>query len=243
MLDSLSFWLGPLLGLAVSLGWAALLTGLKRPGLAALGLPLGFATACWVVLGHVSASPRQLPERFPLLALGLAAMAVPVALLPRGWLWASTAVTAGLGGAWWMAGAPLWGADVGRAVILLAALGVLLPALALEARERWAALGAAAFLAAGLFAAGALGPWSALGAALLLAALPALLLAPGPAALVPLAVLVGALAAGPVVARGEAPDWLALAGPLAALLVGGGLGRWGWVVGAVPVAAVWVVRG
>ncbi len=241
-LDSLSFWLGPGLALVLSLGWAALFAGLKRPGLAALGLPLGFAAACWVVLGHVSASPRQLPERFPLLALGVAAAALPVALAPSGWLWAATAVVSGLGGAWWMAGAPLWGADVGRAVALLAALGVLLPALALEARERWAALGAAAFLAAGLAGAAAFGPWSALGAGLLLAAVPALLLAPGPAALVPLAVLLGALAAGPVVARGAAADWLVLAAPLAALFVGQRLSpRWGWVVGAVPVAVVWLV--
>lgn len=240
-LDSLSFWLGPALALVVSLGWAALFAGLKKPGLAALALPVGFAAGCVATLGHVSASPRQLPERFPLLALGLAAASLPVALLPKGWLWAATALVSGLGGAWWMAGAPLWGADVGRAATLLAAFGVLFAALALEARERWAALGAAAFLAAGLVGAGALGPWSALGVALLLAAMPALLLAPGPAALVPLAVLLGALAAGPVVGRGAAGDWLALAAPLAALFVGQRFGRWGWVVGAVPAGLAFAV--
>jgi hypothetical protein len=258
-LDSLWPWRGALLALAAALLWAGAGRALRRPDLAALGAGVGLAAGWVLTLGLITASPRQLPERLPLLALATAGAGLLLALAAgggRGRVAGAGAVLALLAAAWWLAGAPLAGPDLRRAAVVLLGLGVL--ALAAQARLRGAPEAAAAFglLLAGLWLARPLGPWTALAAAALAAALGALPAGTGwgAAARLPVAAALAALAAGPVLARGAAVDWLAAAAALAALWLGPALapplrGRLaeplGWLVaGGLPLLFIWLlVRG
>ncbi len=211
---------------AVALAAALLGRWLGRPGLAAAAAGLGLAAGFAAVLGVVSASPRQLAERLPLLVL-LALAAGGVATAARRPLLRGAAFALGLLlAAWWMAGAPLHLPDLRRAapeaLLLLAAMA----AATWRGGAPQATLAAWGGLAAGLYLAAARGPHLAFalaGLAALVAALPGG--APGPAARLPLAVGLVGVAAVPVLARGAAADMAAAAIPFAALMAGPWIGR------------------
>ena len=204
---------------------AALLTlagaGLARfaalPRLGAAALPLAVFLGFTLIIGGVQASPRQLGERLPMLALLLLGPALLAAWRPRRALgWVMLAVAALLAG-WWMSGGALHGPDLGRAmpVLVLVALGAGLASLAL--RAAWLGAVLPLGLTAMLLQAAPPGPWAELGLVLGAAGLTSLAYgrsmpmagwrALGPA--------MAALAAGPVIARGQPQDW-ALALSLAA---------------------------
>jgi hypothetical protein len=240
-----SLWPGALAALAAALAWAGLLRLTNRRDLAALGVPLGLAVGWAATLGISIASPRQLAERLPLLALAGFGGALFLALLATRRAW-SLVLGAGLllaGGAWWLAGAPLTAADLRRALVPLLALGGVSALASLELRSPLRATTAFALLLAAVWIVGPAGPWLVLatvGMAAALGSLPAGAHWPAAAA-VPLALGLAGLAAGPVIARGAAPDWTAAAAPFAALSLGPVLashigGR------AAPIAA-WAVAG
>jgi hypothetical protein len=256
-------WRAVLAAALAALAWALACRRLLRwpeaaPAAAAVGLLIGW----WVTLGLLTASPRQLLERLPVLALAavLAGALVP-ALAGRGagwrqrlgplWAWA-----AALACGWWMAGAPQVGADLQRAgpalLGLALAAGLLRPRL--SATPAAAAAGFAA-LAAGFWAAAAPGPYVPLALAGCVAALAALAVgAGGGMALgLPMALTQVSLAAVPVLARGLLADWMAAAAPVSALVLGPVLaarlprrvGPWlGWALAAAPavLAAVAATR-
>ncbi|WP_198371347.1 hypothetical protein, partial [Roseomonas rosulenta] len=87
---------------------AALLAArlLRSPALRGLAAALGLAAGFVAVTGVIGASPRQLAERLPMLALVALGGAVAVSV-PWRWLRPPAAVAAVLAAAWWMAGAPL----------------------------------------------------------------------------------------------------------------------------------------
>jgi hypothetical protein len=222
-------WRGAALAFAVALGWA--LAALRlRPRLVVMAAGLGVLAGWWLTFGLLTATPRQLPERLPLLALGLVLLAgfgsgVPVR--GRGVGLALTALGAAAAG-WWMAGAPMTGADLRRAAPVLAGVAAAALLLALRGTGRWRSAVAAGALLAGLVGAAAPGPWLVLGAALLAACLGAAAIGPGPATPVgalPAAGAVAALAALPVLARGTGADWAAALVPVAALGLGPVLAR------------------
>jgi hypothetical protein len=181
------------------------------------------------VTGVIAASPRQLAERLPMLALVALGGAVAVALF-RGRVARALAGTAGvLAGAWWMSGAPLHpdtllrAAPVATALALAMGVGALRgggPAMAVA----WAAL------AVGLALAAARGPHLAYALAGLAAVLAAAAARQGGAApaRVALGVMLAGIAAVPVLGRGAPADWAAAAAPALALLVGP------WVAGRLP---------
>lgn len=238
----------PLLALCAALLWAVLL---RRGRWAALALPLGALLGLAWVMGGFSASPRQLPERLPLLAAGALALALPLAAGLRG---VGAGVVVLVGGAltgWWMGGAPLHGPDAARVVPVLVLLGLLVPVLHREAAAPWRAQGAALALVAGLWAAGAPGPWWLLALVLVGAGLPlAFSAAPlAEAARLPFVILLAALLAGPLLTRGAPADWMAALAPLALLLLapatrrGGWWGPWALVAAALPaVLLAWLLR-
>ena len=182
-------------------------------GLAALGLLIGLVA----LLGALQASPRQLFERLPMLALGLLALAILAARWPR-LAWPAIALATFWAG-WWMAGAPLWWPDMQRAAFaaLLMAGGALAAMLALRLPWQAALLGAG--LAGMLWASAPRGPWfeiswivaaAGIAAAAFGSRLPlAMALVLGP--------VLAATALGPVLAIGRGADW---AVPLALLLAG-----------------------
>lgn len=244
-LDSLTPYAGALLALAVSLIWALLLRG---RGWGALALPVAALAGFFWVMGGFSASPRQLPERLPLLAVAGLVAALPLVLVPRGWVAALLSVLAGLGTGWWMAGAPMVEADLRRVLPVALVLALLVPVLHREAAGPWRAQAAVLALVAGLWAAGAFGPWMILALVLAGAAVPLLLsgAAMPDAARLPLVMLLVALLASPVLTRGAPQDWVAALAPLAVLLLAprfrGGQGLLVKLLcGAVPVAVAWLL--
>jgi hypothetical protein len=231
-------WLPPLAAFALAATWggACRRLGLERLGGAALGVGAGLGFV--LLLGLVLASPRQLPERLPMLVMLLVPSALLLARAPGPvWLWRCVAVTAA---AWWMAGAPVVAEDWRRAAPEMAGLAgvalLLLPRLGSSP----SVLAGGAVLLAALAAAALPGPGVALAACLAAAALGAALVrAPGEPVVA--ATVVASLSAMPVMARGSLADWASLAAaplclwagpPLAARL---GLPRpAGWALAAAP---------
>lgn len=202
------------------------------------------------------ASPRQVADRLPLLALAGSAAGVLLALV-AGRRPAAVALGAGailFAGAWWLAGAPATEADLRRALVSVVAFGAVSAVASLELRSspRWAAA-FALLLVACWIARPPAGPWEALAAAGVAAALGgAVAGAPWTAATAaPAALLLVGLAAGPVVARGAAPDWTTGGAPVAALVLGPVLasrigGRAGTAVGwalagGIPLLLAWLL--
>jgi hypothetical protein len=250
-------WRGPALALAAALAWAGLLRLLRRPDLAALGAAVGLAAGMVVTLGAVTASPRQLPERLPLLvlagALGGLALALAGGRGRKGGLPAAFGVPLMVAGAaWWLAGMPVVAPDLQRTAVTLAGLAVLIAALLPVLAGPWHGAGAAGLLAAGLWLAAPLGPWLVLAAAAAAACLGGAVAGRdwSVAARLPVALGLGAVVAGPVLARGTAADWTAAAGPLVALwaapvLAGRSQARWArfvaWIVaGGLPLLFTWL---
>ena len=241
-------WLGGLLALLLALAWGAGLRLARQPALAPAAVALGLALGWVVTIGLVTASPRQLAERLPLLALALVLIALPVAGLARGrgtMLGTVMAWLAVLGAAWWMAGGPTHGPSLLAALPVLA--GVAVFGAALLWRLGGAGEGAKASLAllAGLLVAGGFGPQPMLAGCLVGAAFGAALAGAGggPAPRLALAPAMAALAAVPVIGRAQPADWAAAAAPLLALWLGPVIGRrlpgrlgplLGWVLAAAP---------
>jgi hypothetical protein len=249
--DSMTEAAAPLAALALALSWAGLCRWRRRPMTAGLGLALGAALGLVLLMGLTLASPRQLAERLPALAVMAAIMALPLAWGRRGWLAVLLGLLAAGFTAWWMAGGPLTEADLLRAAPVLLALLLLVPLVQLEATPPWRGTLAALALLAGLLASGIPGPWVMLGLILLSAAFGQQVAGGGAmpdTARLPFSMLLAALVAGPLLARGAAADWAAALAPLAPLLLGPRLaGRLkGWraslvimLLAALPVAAAW----
>jgi hypothetical protein len=201
---------------AAMLAALGMVLGARRwPWLAGLATGAGVLAGWWWVFGSLPASPRQLPERLPLLALAVLAWTA----LGLGWRRAPRAMMAGLGAlgaGWWMAGAPRNAADLWQAAPVLGAVALYV-GLALRG-GRWAPLLAAAALLAGLVLAGLPGPGPVLAAVLVAASLAARLApAGGPLAALPFATALAALAAVPLLARGAPMDWAVAGVPLLVL--------------------------
>ncbi len=186
----------------------------------ALGLAVGWA----VTLGLPFASPRQLAERLPLLALagfvgGLLLTFLAANRVSRLTLGAALLLAAG---AWWLTGAPMTAADLRSALVPLLALGAAAAVASLELRSPLRCAVAFALALTALWIARPAGPWPVLAAAGVAAAVggfPAG--APWTAAIAaPMALALTGLAAGPILARGIAADWTAAASPFAALALG-----------------------
>jgi hypothetical protein len=228
---------------------------LDRRDLAGLGMAFGLAVGWAATLGLPFASPRQLAERLPLLALGGFATALPLALLATGRAWR---LVLGAGpilaaGAWWLAGAPTTAADLRRALVPVLAFGAFSAIAALELRSPLRATAAFALLLAAQWTLQPTGPWLVLAAAGVAAALGA---SPSgapwtAAAALPAALALAGVAAGPIVARGGAADWTAGVAPFVALSLGPALaarigGRagpvLGWAVaGGLPLLTTWLL--
>ena len=220
--------------LLVAFGLAALARLLRRPALGAAANGAGALAGWWFAFGLLTASPRQLPERLPLLLLVLVLFTPPLVLLARQRPWLALPGCA-LGAAWagwWMAGGPVTLPDLTRAAMVAGGVAAATLLLALRGWPRWAGPVAAGVLLAGLVAAAVPGPPIPLALVLLAAAVGAALVPPGkgkpggpaaPAAL-PLAGALAGLAALPLLARGTPADALAAAAPLAALWLGAPLG-------------------
>jgi hypothetical protein len=250
-------WHGALAALAAAFAWAGLLRLAGRRDLAALGAGLGVAAGWALTLGVPVASPRQLAERLPLLALAASAASLPLALVAtRRALGLALGAALLLGaGAWWLAGAPTTAADLRRALAPLVTVGGLAALAALELRSPLRVAAAFAFLLAAVLIAPPPGPWpilAALGVTAALGSWPAggaWTAAPA----LPLALALTGLAAGPLLARGAASDWTASTAPFAAVALGpalatriGGGGRAGpavgWAVaGGFPLLITWLL--
>lgn len=226
-------WREAAVGAGVALAVALAARALHRPLLGAAAAGIGILAGWWFAFGLLTATPRQLPERLPLLmlALVLAAPLMGAAAVRWRWLGLPLAGLGALAAGWWMAGAPLWGPDLLRAAAVLAGNAAATLVLALRAGPRWAAPVAAAALLAGLHLAPLVGPFRMLGLVLLAATAAVALVPPArggtghPAlAALPVAGALAALAAMPLIARGTAADVAVAAAPLAALALGAPLG-------------------
>lgn len=222
-LDAIWIWRGAAVALAVALLWGAAFGMARREELAGAAAAVGLLAGWLMTLPLLTATPRQLPERLPLLALvavlgALAVVAVPALRRLRLPLGAALALGAG----WWVAGAPLVLADLERAAPLLLAVTIAVLAATWRMATAGQAAGAGLALLAALAVAGLPGPWPYLAAALAAAAAGAGLARAelGAAARLPVAIALVALAAAPVIARGRAQDWAAAAAPALALLLG-----------------------
>ncbi|MBR0656624.1 hypothetical protein [Plastoroseomonas arctica] len=241
-------WRGSLIALLVALGWAAGLRLARQPALGPAAAALGLAVGWVVTMGLVTASPRQLAERLPVLGLALAVLALVLAGLLRGragvigLLMAALAV---LGAAWWMAGAPMHGPSLVAALPVLAGVAAFGGAMLLRLDDATDGAKAALALLAGLLVAGGFGPQPMLAGCVAGAAIGAALAGAGggPAVRAALAPAIAALGALPVIARGQPSDWAAAAAPLLALWLGPVIGRrlparlgpaLGWAIAAAP---------
>ncbi len=222
-IDSFGPWTGALLAAVIALLACLLLRALARPNLAVLAAPLGIAVGWIATLGLITASPRQLAERLPLLALAalLAALASAVVAARPILLWVMAAIGAVATG-WWMGGAPIVAADITRALpVICGVAGAVLLGHALL-RDGAQTLAALLALTAALAVATTPGPQ------MMLALIAACAVAAawigggmaGVAARLPLAMLLAALAAVPALARGGGAEWLASGAPYAALVLG-----------------------
>lgn len=211
--------LGSPLGGIAATGLTALLLAWPRATRgAAVGVAL-LVAVLWV-LPPIWPSPRQVVERLPALAAGLAVLPVLLALsrLPG---WAVRGLPL-LAAAWWMAGAPLWWPDVQAAALPLAAMAAAALWCALRPPGLPATAGIGVALMLGLLSANwarDLPAWLAF-AAVLVAGVAAWRRAAGPAAEAALCGLLIALAAVPAIARGQPLDWLAVGAGVLALLLG-----------------------
>lgn len=254
ILPSIGAWQGAAVAGLVALAVAGVLRLLGRPALSTAAAGLGLAAGWFVVLGALTASPRQLPERLPALAVAAALLGLLLAAADRArWAWAA-AVVATVAGAWWLSGAPMVRPDLLRVATTLLALGLLSVLILMALDGPWQGSVAAAVTFAGLALAAPLGPWLPLAAALLAGIVGGALTGgnwPAGARLAP-ALGLAALSAGPVLARGAAADWIAAAAAPVALWLGpafgarlGGAGGWvaGWALAiAAPLALLWMVR-
>lgn len=222
-IDLLGHWTGAALAAIVALLAALLLRAMNRPAVSGLAAPLGVAAGWIVTLGLVTASPRQLPERLPLLALASLAFGLGAAAVAgrQVLLWLVVAIGA-LGCGWWMAGAPLHGPDVMRAAIPIAAVAGGTLAFHLLLGAAWQPLAAALALALAFAVSTLPGPQFLLALAAACAAAAAWIggAAPSPALRLPFAMMLAALAAVPPIARGSVMDWIAAAAAPVALLAG-----------------------
>ena len=240
-----SLWFPPVVALLAALAWSGFFRWRKRPATAGLGLPIAVAIGFALLLGVMNASPRQLFERLPLLAMAALLLGLPLCLLTRRWF---VAVMTGLGAVlcgWWMAGGPLVEADLMRAAPVLLTLALIMPLVMVESAGPWRGALASVALAAGLWASGVPGPWMLLAMILAAGALGQQVAGGGPApdaARLPLAILLTALLAGPVLARGAPADWAAALVPLAPLLLATRLfpraKGWRGLVPMLPLAAL-----
>lgn len=220
---------GAVVALAVTLAVLAAARLLRMPRLSTVAMALGVAAGCLAVTGVIAASPRQLAERVPMLAvLGLVA-AVAVAALRPPWLRVAAGAAGVIAGGWWMSGAPLHPDTLLRAAPVAAALAVAMGVAALRGSGPTTTVAAAA-LAAGLALAAARGPHLAYALAVFGAVLGAA--AAGQAGGAPARVVSGLMLVGvaavPVLGRGAPADWAAAAAPALALLAGP------WVGGRLP---------
>ncbi|WP_137124873.1 hypothetical protein [Roseomonas sp. HF4] len=243
---------GALVAAAAALAWALAARLAGRPRVLAAAAGVGLLAGFVAVLGVTLASPRQLLERLPaLVAIGLLAGAVASAR-PRPV--AAFGVAAGLiGGAWWLAGAPMHPQDLLRGAAAMAAVLAGMVVAWWRGAGAWPMASAWAALALGLGLAAARGPYLALAFAGLAAIGAAALArgAAGPASRMPFALALAALAAVPVLARGAPADVAAAAAPALALFAGPVLaarlprriGRWaGPPLAAAPALALaWVL--
>ncbi|NKC33952.1 hypothetical protein, partial [Falsiroseomonas selenitidurans] len=140
---------------ALLLALALAMAGRRWPMAGGLALGAGVLAGWLWVFGSLPASPRQLPERLPLLALGV------LALVGLGLAWRAVpgrllALLGALAVGWWMAGAPRNAPDLAQAV----PVGVVVTGAVLLGLQggRWARLAAAAALLAGLWWAALPGP-------------------------------------------------------------------------------------
>lgn len=218
-------WRGAVLAFLVALAvWPAAFA-LRMPRLGMLAAGLGVLAGWWLTFGLLTATPRQLPERLPLLMLILLLFLLGTAPLAVRWprLALPLAVLGALAAGWWMAGAPLTVADLRRVAPVLLGMAGFALLLALRADQAWRGAMAAGALLAGLVVAGPPGPWLVLAAIVLAASLGAWAGRAGQGgvlAALPLAGAIGALGALPVIARGRPADWAVAAAPLAALWLG-----------------------
>jgi hypothetical protein len=113
---------GAAVALLVSLAVGLAARWLRWPAPAGLAAGIGTLAGWLFRFGLPTASPRQLPERLPLLVLALV-LASPLLLrAARRWRWLGPplAVLCAFGVGWWMAGAPLNLPDLRRAAFALA---------------------------------------------------------------------------------------------------------------------------
>jgi hypothetical protein len=215
---------GAVAALLAAAAWAVALRLARRADLAAAAAGVGLAVGWSVTLGLITASPRQVPERLPLLALAAVLGAVGFAASPRlRRAWPAATVLAALLAGWWMAGAPRTWPDLRRAAPVGLGVAAVAAWLALRGlRDAWWSLAAAVALATGLLAARVFGPapWLALAAAAAAAGALVGRSGFGFAAAMPFALGLAALAAVPAVARGGAADWAAVAAPALVLALG-----------------------
>lgn len=193
--------------------------GLPRLGKALL--PVALLVGFTLVIGGLQASPRQLGERLPMLALFLLGPALVAAWRPRPLLgWAMLGLAAMATG-WWMSGGALHGPDLLRALPVLLAVAMAAGLAGVALRGPWQGgilpLGLAGMMAVALPP----GPWFEL--ALVLAVIGAAGMAFGRlqpmAGWIALGPAMAALAAGPVIALGRPQAWIIASGLLAAAVI------------------------
>lgn len=241
-LDSLSPFHPTLLAAALALTTALAGRHAGPRWLAGLAAGIGVLGGWWFGLGLLTAAPRHLAERLPLLMLVLLLL-VPAGAARR-WLGWPALLLGAIWCGWWLAGAPRWPPDLLRAAAAIGAVAALALLLAALPRARWTLPVAAAALLAGLHGAALPGPMPMLGLVLLAAIAAAAATGPMPGVTaLPAAGGIAALAALPVLARGAPQDWAAAAAPLLALLGARQAGPAGAAVGGVAGATLaWGLR-